>query len=195
MTLRPPQAGGILAVIASLTLRSLIARLSGFTAWHSLLRLLLLAVFGRRDSGNPRIESRSRDNLRPNWRHSDADRFCLQWRSPTVILMIQRVLVFLLTIPTIAFSPMDGLVCSPPIFLTEVKVRTPRESECGATELYHYSGRMSQRYSLLSQINSGNVQDLELKWSFPSQRGPNEATPLVVNGVMYSVHGPTMSSH
>ena len=46
----------------------------------------------------------------------------------------------------------------------------------------------STRYSTLTQINTGNVAGLQLKWSFStgSLRG-NEAAPLVVNNTMYIV--------
>ena len=51
-----------------------------------------------------------------------------------------------------------------------------------------YNGSTTeQRYSPLDQINDKNVGDLKLVWSFPtsSNRGL-EATPLVVDGVMYT---------
>ncbi|MBI3693580.1 MAG: PQQ-dependent dehydrogenase, methanol/ethanol family [Acidobacteria bacterium] len=49
----------------------------------------------------------------------------------------------------------------------------------------------SQRYSLLAQITSGNVRDLELKWVFQSQSLDKfEATPLVADGVMYLTQPP-----
>src|ERR1051326_979099 len=51
-----------------------------------------------------------------------------------------------------------------------------------------YNGSPSeQRYSPLDQINDKNVTELKLAWRFPtsSNRGL-EATPLVVDGVMYT---------
>jgi len=51
-----------------------------------------------------------------------------------------------------------------------------------------YNGSPSeQRYSPIDQINDKNVSDLKLAWRFPtgSNRGL-EATPLVVDGVMYT---------
>jgi glucose dehydrogenase len=44
-----------------------------------------------------------------------------------------------------------------------------------------------QRFSPLEKINTSNVQDLGLAWSFelPENRGI-EATPLVTGGVMYT---------
>src|SRR5215471_21569827 len=55
-----------------------------------------------------------------------------------------------------------------------------------------YSGTtMSQRYSLLNEITPGNVRALELKWIYQVQSLEKfEATPLVVDGVMYTVSAP-----
>ena len=59
-----------------------------------------------------------------------------------------------------------------------------------------YSGSLfSHRHSLLTQITPSNVKNLELQWVFQT-RGPAEpvekfeATPLVVDGVMYTVLAP-----
>ncbi|MDX1915922.1 MAG: PQQ-binding-like beta-propeller repeat protein [Methylophilus sp.] len=44
----------------------------------------------------------------------------------------------------------------------------------------------NQRFSPLKQINRSNVQQLDLKWSFKSGvKGSFQATPIVVDGVMY----------
>jgi len=50
-----------------------------------------------------------------------------------------------------------------------------------------YSGTyLSQRYSVLDQINLSNVKDLEQKWMYQaSVLGAWQATPLVVDGIMY----------
>ena len=55
-----------------------------------------------------------------------------------------------------------------------------------------YSGTMqSQRHSSLSQINTGNVKNLETQWVFQARSLEKfEATPLVVDGVMYTVQAP-----
>jgi alcohol dehydrogenase (cytochrome c) len=55
-----------------------------------------------------------------------------------------------------------------------------------------YSGSyLSQRYSALDQITPGNVQNLEQKWVFQARSIEKfEATPLVVDGVMYTVQAP-----
>src|ERR1700720_147349 len=55
-----------------------------------------------------------------------------------------------------------------------------------------YSGtELSQRHSLLTQITLGNVKNLELQWVFQAQSLEKfEATPLVVDGVLYTVQAP-----
>jgi len=55
-----------------------------------------------------------------------------------------------------------------------------------------YSGTYSgHRYSTLNQITPQNVRDLELKWVFQARSLEKfEATPLVVDGVMYTVQPP-----
>ena len=54
-----------------------------------------------------------------------------------------------------------------------------------------YSGTyMSQRYSPLTQITTANAKDLELKWVFQARwLDYYQATPLVVDGVMYTTQG------
>jgi alcohol dehydrogenase (cytochrome c) len=48
----------------------------------------------------------------------------------------------------------------------------------------------SLHYSLLNQINPGNAKDLELKWVFQAHwLDPYETTPLVVDGVLYTMQG------
>src|SRR5476649_171387 len=56
-----------------------------------------------------------------------------------------------------------------------------------------YSGTYSgQRYSLLSQITPANAKDLELQWVFQANSVQKfEATPLVVDGVMYLTQSPS----
>src|SRR3977135_1554036 len=55
-----------------------------------------------------------------------------------------------------------------------------------------YSGTvLSQRHSLLNQITPANVKNLELQWIFQARSLEKfEATPLVVNGVLYTVQAP-----
>lgn len=57
--------------------------------------------------------------------------------------------------------------------------------------LTYSGGYFSQRYSLLTQITRDNVGDLELKWILQNQVfGPWQATPLVVDGIMYLTERP-----
>src|SRR5687767_14332283 len=57
--------------------------------------------------------------------------------------------------------------------------------------LMYSGGYMSQRYSLLRQIDRANVKNLELKWILPNQVfGAWQATPLVVDGIMYLTQRP-----
>jgi len=55
-----------------------------------------------------------------------------------------------------------------------------------------YSGTpLGQRHSLLTQITPANVKNLELQWIFQAQSLEKfEATPLVVDGVLYTVQAP-----
>jgi len=55
-----------------------------------------------------------------------------------------------------------------------------------------YSGNMmSQRYSPLAQITPQNVKSLEVKWVFQARSLEKfEATPLVVDGILYTVQAP-----
>jgi alcohol dehydrogenase (cytochrome c) len=48
----------------------------------------------------------------------------------------------------------------------------------------------SLHFSLLNQITTANAHDLELKWVFQARwLDPYETTPLVVNGVLYTMQG------
>ena len=55
-----------------------------------------------------------------------------------------------------------------------------------------YSGNFkSQRYSTLSQVTPENVKNLELQWVYQARSLEKyEATPLVVDGVMYTIQNP-----
>jgi alcohol dehydrogenase (cytochrome c) len=55
-----------------------------------------------------------------------------------------------------------------------------------------YSGTvMSQRYSALTQVTTANVKNLELQWMFQARSLEKyEATPLVVDGIMYTIQDP-----
>src|SRR5262245_27605281 len=55
-----------------------------------------------------------------------------------------------------------------------------------------YSGDVfSRRHSTLTQLTTANVKNLELQWVFQAQSLENfEATPLAVDGVLYTVQPP-----
>ena len=55
-----------------------------------------------------------------------------------------------------------------------------------------YSGTyLSQRYSTLAEITPENVKDLEQQWIFQTRSLEKfETTPLVVNGILYTVQAP-----
>src|SRR5688572_24452494 len=56
-----------------------------------------------------------------------------------------------------------------------------------------YSGNvLGHRHSRLTQITPSNVKDLQMAWIWQSQSAPGgfQATPLVVDGVMYTVQAP-----
>ena len=55
-----------------------------------------------------------------------------------------------------------------------------------------YSGSMmSQRYSPLTQVTPQNVKNLELQWVYQARSLEKfEATPLVVDGILYTVQAP-----
>jgi alcohol dehydrogenase (cytochrome c) len=54
--------------------------------------------------------------------------------------------------------------------------------------LTYGGGYASQRYSLLTQLNQGNAKDLKLMWVYrPKYTEKMEATPLIVDGILYTV--------
>src|SRR6266516_1496366 len=61
-----------------------------------------------------------------------------------------------------------------------------------------YGGTLfNQRYSLLNQVTTDNVKNLELQWVLQVRAMDGvtkfEATPIVVDGIMYTVKPPTPS--
>jgi alcohol dehydrogenase (cytochrome c) len=57
--------------------------------------------------------------------------------------------------------------------------------------LTYSGGYFSQRYSPLGEVTPQNVKNLELQWVFQARSLEKfEATPLVVDGVMYTVQAP-----
>jgi quinoprotein glucose dehydrogenase len=84
------------------------------------------------------------------------------------------------------------LVC----LLTGATMSLPAQSQRKVGEWPTYGGDLaSTRYSPLDQINASNFNKLEVAWRFKTDNlGPRpeynlESTPLVVNGMLYSVAG------
>lgn len=69
--------------------------------------------------------------------------------------------------------------------------RLVRASDEPHNWLTYSGGYSSHRHSLLRQIDPANVKNIELKWVFQAQSLQKfEATPLVVNGIMYLTQAP-----
>jgi alcohol dehydrogenase (cytochrome c) len=69
--------------------------------------------------------------------------------------------------------------------------RLLRAAEEPQNWLTYSGGYSSQRHSLLTQVQPGNVKNLELKWILPNQAfGAWQSSPLVVNGIMYLTERP-----
>jgi alcohol dehydrogenase (cytochrome c) len=88
------------------------------------------------------------------------------------------------------------------LLLAAASLSLPSQAQVSNDRLVHaadapqdwlsYSGSyMSQRYSALDQITPANVANLEQKWIFQARSLEKfEATPLVVDGVLYTVQAP-----
>jgi len=69
-------------------------------------------------------------------------------------------------------------------FIDDTKLRGAENSR--ANWITHGRNYFEQRYSQLAQINSQNVQDLTLAWTFfTGQTRSHEATPIALDGVLY----------
>ncbi|MCP5144880.1 MAG: PQQ-dependent dehydrogenase, methanol/ethanol family [Gammaproteobacteria bacterium] len=91
------------------------------------------------------------------------------------------------------FKHLAMALCSAPLLATAQV--TPQRLDNAAADPGNwltYSGTyMSQRYSTLDEITPANIDQLELKWVFQAQSlEAFEATPLVVDGVMYLSEAP-----
>ena len=97
--------------------------------------------------------------------------------------MVNRTALFLaLSVALLAGARADAQVTS------ERMVRAAQEPQNWLT---YSGGYVSQRYSLLRQIDRTNVKNLELKWILPNQVfGAWQSTPLVVDGIMYLTQRP-----
>ncbi len=96
--------------------------------------------------------------------------------------------------PAILALASGALVLVP--FSLGAQVQVPYERLVAAkSEPHHwltYSGSyFSERFSELDQIHRGNVADLRVEWVYQTSPGLVEATPLVVDGVMYLTEPPS----
>jgi alcohol dehydrogenase (cytochrome c) len=103
----------------------------------------------------------------------------------------------LLALATLAFGPAAQAQGQPPPPAREAPVKdVPFDRILKANQdpdnWLTYSGNLtSQRNSALKQITPDNAKDLVLKWVFQSRSlEKHEVTPLVVDGVMYTIQSP-----
>src|SRR4030095_4744332 len=113
------------------------------------------------------------------------------------VVMIKRALLFTMLAAAAMYAQQRGagaprtevgvttapaMPLAPPNLTFERILKADAEPQNWLT----YSGTvMSQRYSQLTQINTTNVKDLELKWVFQTRSlEKHEVTPLVVSGII-----------
>jgi alcohol dehydrogenase (cytochrome c) len=108
--------------------------------------------------------------------------------------MIARTCVFLLLSATLVAQ--DGPVFGPPpnreAAAADVTYERIRDAAKEPQNWLTYSGGFSsQRHSQLTTIRPTNARDLELKWVYQTRSlERHQVTPLVVNGVMYTIQSP-----
>jgi alcohol dehydrogenase (cytochrome c) len=109
-------------------------------------------------------------------------------------LMIVRTCVFLLLSATLVaqdvpfFGPPPNKE-APPANVTFERIRDANKEP--QNWLTYSGGFQSQRHSQLTTIRPANARDLELKWVFQTRSlERHQVTPLVVNGVMYTIQSP-----
>ena len=85
-----------------------------------------------------------------------------------------------------------AVLCATGILRAQVSFDRILRGESDTGDWLTYSGGLNgQRHSLLAQITPANVTNLELQWVFQVRSLEKfEATPLVVDGVMYTVQAP-----
>jgi alcohol dehydrogenase (cytochrome c) len=89
------------------------------------------------------------------------------------------------------FLPLLAAALSIPVWAQVSYDRLLHSADTPQDWLNYSGGYLSQRYSALDQVTPQNVKNLEQKWIFQSRSLEKfEATPLVVNGVMYTVQAP-----
>src|SRR5436190_756414 len=83
------------------------------------------------------------------------------------------------------------LAATGPLYAQVSNDRILRAAQEPQNWLTHHGNYNSQRYSTLSQITAENVKNLEVQWIFQARSLEKfEATPLVVDGIMYTVQAP-----
>jgi alcohol dehydrogenase (cytochrome c) len=92
----------------------------------------------------------------------------------------------------LAFVALTGLVTASASLNAQVTDQNLLNAAQEPQNWLSYSGTYSaQRYSTLDQITPSNVKDLQMQWVFQTDSIQKmEATPIVVNGVMYVTQAP-----
>ena len=92
---------------------------------------------------------------------------------------------------TLVILSLAGLVSSPALFSQVTFDRLLHPEKEPQNWLSYSGGPQSQRHSALNQITPANVKNLELQWVFQQRSLEKfEATPIVVDGVMYTTQAP-----
>ena len=83
------------------------------------------------------------------------------------------------------------LAATGPLYAQVSNDRILRAGQEPQNWLTHHGNYNSERYSTLSQVTVENVKNLEVQWIFQARSLEKfEATPLVVDGIMYTVQAP-----
>src|SRR5690242_14381236 len=106
--------------------------------------------------------------------------------------MKKRLLLMIVCTATTAFAQGRGGPPNREAPVTPVPFERILRSNQEPQNWLTYSGNLnSQRHSALTQINPENAGNLVLKWVFQSRSlDKHEVTPLVVDGVMYTIQSP-----
>src|SRR5437016_7872617 len=95
--------------------------------------------------------------------------------------MTRNVRTYVLSIATIVYCSLAGAQASKFKPVTDAILQNPDPSDW----LNYRRTQDGWGYSPLNQINTGNVNQLQLAWSWTLGPGISEPTPLVYDGVMY----------